>query len=376
MRLIDSAIVQTERDFARWVLDIGNGNLHIDAASDDVNIPCNMLVEGNSIEHLIEHMYGSMSNVENFPNFFKERGILAPKNKEVDMINSLGLRSVGGASKEYLSADSLCSDKNQIHHLYTLEFLNTIDLGGGYPPHVLTLKENALIMLLRNLDARRGLCNGTRLICRQLYDRVMEAEIIRRKNTRNIVLIPRIDFITTSSLGLFFEMRRRQFPVRLGFGMTINKAQGQTLGFLGLYLASPVFSHGQLYVAMSCVRSSTAIKIVIDDRKLQSQNGAVSGSARTPNIVYKEMDSQRAIACVVGSAPQNVQKVVEGYWEAESCDVRLYYKQLSLSQQAKARTSKGEEEEKEEEKARQGRDMGEEEEEAKAEGKAGQGVEP
>ncbi|MCO5585582.1 hypothetical protein L7F22_039517 [Adiantum nelumboides] len=102
-------------------------------------------------------------------------------------------------------------------------------------------------------------------------------------------------------------MRRQQFPVRLAFGMTINKAQNQTLGFLGLYLASPVFSHGQLYVAMSRVRSSTAIKIVIDDRKLQSQNGAISDSARTPNIVYKEIDSQRAIAYVVGSAPQNVQ---------------------------------------------------------------------
>ncbi|MCO5572036.1 hypothetical protein L7F22_025787 [Adiantum nelumboides] len=209
MRLIDFATVQTERDFARWVLDIGNGNLHIDAASDDVNIPPNMLVEGNSIEHLIKHMYGSMSNVENFADFFKERGILAPKNKEVDMINSLGLRRLGGASKEYLSADSLCSEENQIHHLYTLEFLNTIDLGGGYPPHVLTLKENAPIMLLCNLDARRGLCNDTRLICRQLYDRVIEAEIITGKNTRDIVLIPRIDFITTSSLGFPFEMRRR-----------------------------------------------------------------------------------------------------------------------------------------------------------------------
>ncbi|MCO5563734.1 hypothetical protein L7F22_017381 [Adiantum nelumboides] len=136
MRLIDSAIVQTERDFARWVLDIGNGNLHIDAASDDVNIPCNMLVEGNSIEHLIEHMYGSMSNVENFADFFKERGILSPKNKEVDMTNSLGLRRLGdnvanfrmylSASMKYHFALEHCLllrlDTTMLH-------LNTIQMG-------------------------------------------------------------------------------------------------------------------------------------------------------------------------------------------------------------------------------------------------------
>ncbi|MCO5560787.1 hypothetical protein L7F22_014407 [Adiantum nelumboides] len=209
MCLIDSATVQTERDFARWVLDIGNGNLHIDAASDDVNIFANMLVEGNSIENLIDHMYGSMSYVDNFADFFKERGILAPKNKEVDMINSLCLRLLGGATKDYLSADSLCSDEKQIHHLYTLEFLNTLDLGGGYPPHVLTLKENTPITLLRNLDARRGLCNGMRLICRQLHVRVIEAEIIIGKNAGHIILIPWIDFITTGSLGLPFEMKHR-----------------------------------------------------------------------------------------------------------------------------------------------------------------------
>ena len=37
-----------------------------------------------------------------------------------------------------------------------------------------------------------------------------------------------------------------QFPIRLCFAMTINKAQGQTLDFVGVYLKEPVFSHGQL----------------------------------------------------------------------------------------------------------------------------------
>ena len=48
-----------------------------------------------------------------------------------------------------------------------------------------------------------------------------------------------------------FKLKRRQFPVRLAVAMTINKAQGQTLGRMGLFLPTPVFSHGQLYVALS-----------------------------------------------------------------------------------------------------------------------------
>jgi ATP-dependent exoDNAse (exonuclease V) alpha subunit len=33
--------------------------------------------------------------------------------------------------------------------------------------------------------------------------------------------------------------------------MTINKAQGKTIPMVGVYLPEPVFSHGQLYAALS-----------------------------------------------------------------------------------------------------------------------------
>ena len=41
------------------------------------------------------------------------------------------------------------------------------------------------------------------------------------------------------------ETKKRQFPVRLCFAMTISKAQGQSIDNLGIYFPQPAFSHGQ-----------------------------------------------------------------------------------------------------------------------------------
>jgi len=63
--------------------------------------------------------------------------------------------------------------------------------------------------------------------------------------------------------------------------MTINKSQGQTLDFVGLNLALPIFSHGQLYVALSRVKSKNNIMVVPDDE--------IDGDCYSSNIAYKEV---------------------------------------------------------------------------------------
>ena len=76
-----------------------------------------------------------------------------------------------------------------------------------------------------------------------------------------------------------FIMTRRQFPVRLAFAMTVNKAQGQTLKKVGVYLNEPVFGHGQLYVAMSRSGDPQSTKLFIKD--IENKQGKFSDECGT-----------------------------------------------------------------------------------------------
>ena len=54
--------------------------------------------------------------------------------------------------------------------------------------------------------------------------------------------------------------------------MTINKAQGQTMKYVGIFLPQPVFSHGKLYVALSRVANESKICIMIKGDKYKQFN--------------------------------------------------------------------------------------------------------
>lgn len=71
---------------------------------------------------------------------------------------------------------------------------------------------------------------------------------------------------------------RVQFPLQLCFAMTI----GQSLDNVGLYLPRPVFTHGQLYVAVSRVTSSSGLHVMIFGDDGRSSN-------ITSNVVYEEV---------------------------------------------------------------------------------------
>ena len=66
--------------------------------------------------------------------------------------------------------------------------------------------------------------------------------------------------------------------------MTINKAPGQTLDYVGIYLLEPIFSYRQLYVALSKAKTSNSIKILIKLTFVDKSNCDC-----TKNIVYHEL---------------------------------------------------------------------------------------
>jgi len=78
-------------------------------------------------------------------------------------------------------------------------------------------------MLLRNIDQRAGLCNGTRLIITRMGKFVLEGKVIFGSNIGEKVFIPRLSLIP-SDLRIPFKFQRRQFLIAVSFAMTINKS--------------------------------------------------------------------------------------------------------------------------------------------------------
>ncbi|XP_057451809.1 uncharacterized protein LOC130743584 [Lotus japonicus] len=289
MRLQNSATSSTNeetREFAEWILQVGDGTVNtIDDAQTMIKIPLDLLIEKSDdpILSLVNFAYPKM--IDNMKNhsFFEERAILAPTLESVEHVNNFMSSMVPGDEKEYLSFDTTCKSDEDTEikgDWFTSEFLNEVKCS-GIPNHKLNLKVGIPIMLLRNIDQSIGLCNGTRLIVTDLTKNVISASILTGKKMGEKVFIPRMNLIP-SDPGLPFKFSRRQFPVTLCFSMTINKSQGQPLSHVGLYLPRPVFTHGQLYVALSRVKSRKGLKLLILD-----DEGNLSNA--TKNVVYQEV---------------------------------------------------------------------------------------
>ncbi|PNX85050.1 ATP-dependent DNA helicase PIF1, partial [Trifolium pratense] len=151
----------------------------------------------------------------------------------------------------------------------------------GLPNHKLILKRGVPVILMKNIDLSSGLCNGTRLIVDELGVNVIGARIITGNHVGDKVFIPRMNLVSSDG-SIPVKFQRLQFPLSLCFAMTINKSQGQTLSHVGLYFPRPVFAHGQLYVAVSRVKSLNGLKVLIAD-----DYGEWSTS--TKNVVYSEV---------------------------------------------------------------------------------------
>ena len=133
---------------------------------------------------------------------------------------------------------------------------------------------------MRNLSQHEGLNNGTRFIVKGLHKHFIDVEIDAGKNKGGRYYLLKFG-ITSSDSDSPINLKWIQYPVRSAFAMTINKSQGATLKKVELYLNDPVFTHGQLYVALSRVANLNHITV--------ATNSIVEGITR--NVVYNEIFS-------------------------------------------------------------------------------------
>ena len=258
------------------MLDIGHGR-HLDD-DGNVHIPHSMVTF--SEDELIHHIYGDIDHLPISPypiDYFLDNAILAPRNVDVQATNDKILKRMPGHEIIFHSADRLESDEDGIYNDVPEEFLRTIDPASLLLSE-LKMKIGCPLMLLRNLDPGKGLCNRTRMLLLHAYPRILEVMIITGDHRGEKAFVPRIT-LKPSSRQYPFILNRRQFPVHLSFAMTINKAEGQSLKYVGIHLLSPVFCHGQLYVALSRATSPENIHILLPN----------TTHTKTSNVVYNEV---------------------------------------------------------------------------------------
>ena len=278
-------------EFVAWQLRIGDG-----VEGDEhgnVDLPQEMCLPPDP-DHLLDCVYNDVAeqlgkDEDAVCTWLAARAILTPRNMDADVLNERVLDRISGDTVDCFSADRVVDDGSS-DNAVPEENLNSLN-PPRCPPHRLRLKPRCVLILLRNLNPSAGLCNGTRLMFRQAISygdqrlQALECVILNGSHSGNVVFLPRIRLDINERL-IAHDWTRCQFPVRLAFVLTINKSQGQSFEFVGVYLPNPVFQHGQLYVAASRAIDPESIKFCIGHT-----GAATFVCCRTKNVVYKELFS-------------------------------------------------------------------------------------
>lgn len=201
--------------------------------------------------------------------------------------------------REYRSKDEFMEVDDP--HNYIASMLNEHVLNlyksNQAPHHRLLLKKGDICIVLRTLQLQEHVPTNTRVKIDRLGERIIRVQVL---NTNQYILIPRIRFLvkirycccqSLLSVSLQFHVRytpsyeltRTQFPLRLAYSLTFNKAQGQTCDAVLVDLRKLVFSHGFIYVAFSRVRSLRNLMILTTPEQVEE------GAAIVTNIVYPEL---------------------------------------------------------------------------------------
>ncbi|CAJ0964064.1 unnamed protein product [Ranitomeya imitator] len=186
---------QEEVEYHSWLLKLGSGQLSnvYGLPEDIIEIPNSFIEEGD----LNTAIFGDSIEITNATvETIANKAILTPLNDDVHAFNGKILSQVQGEHSTYCSIDTIGEEEGVILTVYPVEFLNSLN-PIKMPPHELKLKPGAVIMLLRNLNRKRGLCNGTRLYVKSLKAKVIHAVALNGKAGQDqTVLIPRINLVS------------------------------------------------------------------------------------------------------------------------------------------------------------------------------------
>lgn len=166
------------------------------------------------------------------------------------------------AVAEKINADRL-AQINETEVNYDGELIGNFSEKDVPAPMRLTLKVGALVIFVKNSDKWH---NGSMGIVRALGAKEIKVQLLG--DAREIVTVKsdkweKIEYshdednkLIENEIGSY-----KQFPLNLGYAMTIHKAQGKTLDSVVVDISRGAFAHGQTYVALSRTRKSSDMHI-------------------------------------------------------------------------------------------------------------------
>ncbi|MBW0464264.1 hypothetical protein O181_003979 [Austropuccinia psidii MF-1] len=259
----DSPDGEINKGYSQWILHVGNGTWQ----ENDVG-----QIELDGIDHLFNpsrdyavkqvmaFVYKdlqariNLKSVGELCSYFEGRGIVSPLNVDIHTINQTLPDLIPGRKNQSKSMDHMEEGPLSLSE----EVLNGIN-PPGFPPHILQLKNKIPVILLQNLNTSKGLVNGTRLLVCKISKHALSCKIMTGTRRGQDVGITKIKLTYEDDEKLGITFTRYQLPITLPLVITINKSQGQSFDTVGVYSETSVFSHGQLYVALSRSRNVPGI---------------------------------------------------------------------------------------------------------------------
>ncbi|XP_028074630.1 uncharacterized protein LOC114277007 [Camellia sinensis] len=145
---------------------------------ETIRIPKVMFLPYNKnidpLQEFITFVFSNFNDYNEDPLLMMNRAALTLKNDNVDHINEILIEEFPVDEHVYNNIDETVNKSQQSQYE---DFLNSLS-APGLPPHKLFLKENCPILMLRNINPSKRLCNGTRLICHKFEKHVILTQIV------------------------------------------------------------------------------------------------------------------------------------------------------------------------------------------------------